>query len=350
MKSVFTHIFTLPALIGLVSLLDASAQTSGAAPVQLPQRPVLPSAPVINPCGTDIIKMQTAFETKPEALLQDFEDFIMFNPDCIGDILQTAITVSEAKGEKLTSLIHVALIEYPREVSKIAESALIAAPDQADTIKKAFQTRAVAMKKEEAAKPKNAKKTPIERFLASHKQKAMTPDDMVAIAMAKIDEMLGAKQQDEEIPETKQPEEFKVSIPDEELSEMTLAKGLEPSAPGVESVLNNPNAQEVLANVAVNTVVDPDAGSAPVLGIVEQPVLPAVVIDVADVQVEQPLADGSMDAVSGDTPTSSLSETTPEEKTFRSQVYPIGLRPGEMAWKRKKPIIRSVPLSPTQPR
>ena len=268
-------------------------------------------------CGVDVITLKARISAQPEEVLPKLRDAITLNPACLGELVEAAIAASEPSPETLGQIIQLAVSEYPDHSAVIAESAVLAAPDQIEVIRNAF---VIPTEPEEPVMAvtgvglEDETVTPIERYLAartalenesataSGEEVAETgeervaytevqtsrrsdPEDTATRAIRVIDEMLARLEGKEfgmpaEGPETV--EAFLVRQKDEEIAITTLNESLtrdrndesvkegesgrvtiqDPGSPGaMKPVDDSDHAIEALKEAEV-PVPDPAAGAA----------------------------------------------------------------------------------------
>lgn len=121
-------------------------------------------------CRVDVITLKARISAQPEDVLPKLRDAIVLNPACLGELVEAAIAASDPSPDTLGQIIQLAVSEYPDHAAMIAESAVLAAPDQIEVIRNAFVAPAVP---EEPSMVEAGEEfggdavTPIERYLAA---------------------------------------------------------------------------------------------------------------------------------------------------------------------------------------
>ncbi|NNE90210.1 MAG: hypothetical protein HKN23_01045 [Verrucomicrobiales bacterium] len=89
-------------------------------------------------CDSAAERVKAAVEAKPENVLTVVEDALVAYNGCVGEIVGTAIESSKADAGLVKQIVMVAITASEKDSAEIAESAVAAAPDHADSVREAF--------------------------------------------------------------------------------------------------------------------------------------------------------------------------------------------------------------------
>lgn len=305
-------------------------------------------------CRVDVITLKARISAQPGEVLPKLRDAIALNPVCLGELVEAAISASDPSPETLAQIIQLAVSEYPDHSAVIAESAILAAPDQIDVIRDAFVN---STEPEEPAMAETGVRfedeavTPIERYLATRTalenevesasgavvaeigeepvaytevrtSRRSDPEDTATRAIRVIDEMLARLEGREFGMPAETPgsgEAFLVREKDDEIAITTLDESL-PRDRNDESVKEGESGRVTIQ----------DRGSAPAKEAVPQPENAVEALREAEASVPEPSEDGAM---------------------ISSSVYPIPPLDADSALADSRPFMNTQPtISNTLPR
>lgn len=287
-------------------------------------------------CRVDIIALEAKIKSQPESVLFALGDAIALRPDCLADLIETAVKATEKKPGAVSEIVKLAVSEYPDKAALIAESAVIASPDNVDVIRKAFQAAKSGTYKPKYIKGKlPANPSPIERYLSNYKtSKPTDPNDAANEGLRAIDAIL-AKIKNKEI---------KVAGPEEAKKKALVALPVVPVKPKVEVETFR---MAEIDEQSITTINDPaHHDKVDEMLPVEQPTL----------VVQDPAATGPnlvevikkkklKQAAQKKKEMAALMEST----VFSSSVYQIPSPNPDGLTSVSNTILRSQPLSPTRP-
>ena len=143
-------------------------------------------------CRVDIIALEAKIKAEPDSVLFALGDAIALRPDCLGELIEAAVKATEHKAGAISEIVKLAVSEYPDKAALIAESAVIASPDNVDVIRNAFQAAKNGTYKPKYVKGKLPEKpSPIESFLSTYEtSKPRNPNDVANEALKAIDDIL----------------------------------------------------------------------------------------------------------------------------------------------------------------
>jgi hypothetical protein len=90
-------------------------------------------------CATLSTKVQAEVGAKPDQVLVILAEKIAANPGCSCEIVKAAITAAKADKDLVGEIVFTAVSAAPAEATTIAECAVAASPESAETVKAALQ-------------------------------------------------------------------------------------------------------------------------------------------------------------------------------------------------------------------
>jgi hypothetical protein len=119
-------------------------------------------------CKAVAARLKEMISKVPSHVLTAVEDTLVASPECVCEIVKTAIEASKADADKVRRIVYVAVTTAPESAPAIAECAVAAAPECADSVRTAFAEafedgrgdRKTAPSKKAAQIAKTEKKTP----------------------------------------------------------------------------------------------------------------------------------------------------------------------------------------------
>jgi hypothetical protein len=90
-------------------------------------------------CKVEVNNLKSKIEADPNSVLYSLGDAITLQPNCISDLIETAIIAAKPNPDILTQIIRLAVSQYPDEAATIAEAAVLASPEEVEVIRLAFQ-------------------------------------------------------------------------------------------------------------------------------------------------------------------------------------------------------------------
>ena len=146
-------------------------------------------------CAAAVDTLRAGIAGDPANAVVYFEDAIQANPSCVASLVSAAIEATGADEALLRGFIGSAIAEYPSKTTEIAGAAMEAAPHAGEVIRDAFFSDGAGGGGRAAPKPAPVK-SPIERFLESQEKEpapAPKPGERVLAAISEIDEKIAVE-------------------------------------------------------------------------------------------------------------------------------------------------------------
>lgn len=89
-------------------------------------------------CKAVAARLKEMIKSVPDHVLTALEDTLVASPECVCEVVKTAIEASKADADNVRRIVFVAVTTAPESAPAIAECAVAAAPEHADSVRAAF--------------------------------------------------------------------------------------------------------------------------------------------------------------------------------------------------------------------